>query len=74
MTIKNFFIDLWLTYRWGKWRVARQSMYGPKGWVLQYIAVSSGDGETIFCGSKRIAEGVCATENDRRAQRPSLLD
>ena len=68
MTIKNYFIDLWLTYRWGKWSVARQSLYGPNGWSLQFIAVDSRTGETVYCGSKRIAEGVCATENDRRGR------
>ena len=68
MTIKNYFIDLWLTYRWGKWHVARQSLFGPDGWALQYIAVNSSSGEVVHCGSKRMAEGVCATENDRRAQ------
>jgi len=66
MTIKNFFIDMWLTFRWGKWHVAQQSMYGPGGWFLQYVAVDSLTGETVFCGEKRIAEGVCAAENDRR--------
>ena len=68
MTFKNYFIDLWLTYRWGKWRVAREHLFGPDGWALQYIAVNSSSGEVVHCGSKRIAEGVCATENDRRAQ------
>lgn len=68
MTIKNFFIDVWLTFRWGKWHVGQQSLFGPDGWTLQYVAVDSNTGEVIYCGAKRIAEGVCATENDRRGQ------
>lgn len=70
MTIKNFFIDLWLTFRWGRWRVAQQSLFGSNGWSLQYIAVQSNTGEVIYCGSKRVAEGVVETENNRRGMGP----
>ncbi len=72
MTIKYLFLDLWLTVRYGKWRVTRSRVYGQiagtkiLGWFWQYTAECRRTGERINCNSKRIAEGACAAENDLR--------
>lgn len=66
MTIKNFFIDVWRTFRWGKWHTGKTSLFIGGKWALQWIAIDSRSDEIVYCGSKRIAEGVCAAENDRR--------
>ncbi|HDZ37794.1 MAG TPA: hypothetical protein ENH62_05855 [Marinobacter sp.] len=77
MTIKNFFIDLWLTLRFGKWRVKRYHAHaygdwgGPNRWHWEYRAEHSRSDQVIHCISKRIAEGACAAENDLRGTAPS---
>lgn len=70
MTIRNFFGDLWLTVKYGKWRVERYRKYESGEWIWQYVAGNKRKDDCIYCLSKRIAEGVCAIENDLRAEPP----
>ena len=73
MTTKNFLSDLWLTVRYGKWKVTRSRVYGHRGiagvgWFWRYQAECRRTGDVIHCNSRRIAEGACATENDLRGE------
>lgn len=75
MTIKHFFLDLWLTALHGKWVVVRERRYGHRylggiGWFWQYGAQCRRSDETRQCISKRVAEGVCASKNDMRGGPP----
>lgn len=76
---RNFWIDLWLRIRYGEWTVGRKRAFSmrPSGkveWYWEYRAQCQRTNEHIYCESKRIAEGVCATNNDVRGTAPTVLD
>lgn len=73
MTFRNFWIDLWLTIRYGKWVVERARSYesltfGGSGGVNRwsYYACRKRTGDKVLCSDKREAEAFCAYRNDVR--------
>jgi len=77
MTFKNFWKDLWLTMRHGKWEVVRERspdsiMFGGSGGVnrYEYFATCHRTRDIILCSDKREAEAVVAYRNDNRGQKP----
>lgn len=66
MTWINFWKDLWLDIRYGRWCVERKPVRGS--YVFDYYAVCRRSKDVILCTSKREAEGVAAINNDSRGQ------
>jgi hypothetical protein len=64
MTWSNFWRDLWLTMRHGKWYVAQEKI--PFSKQRAYFAYCRRSKDMVLCDSKREAEGVVAINNDSR--------
>lgn len=58
MKLRNWIEDVWLTIRYGKYRVVR--------WEGSYYVCHKQTACKVLCDSKRCAEGECAIRNDLR--------